>query len=99
MPRWRGEGKTLMNEIRLSERLYKEAERRAQAAGYATVDDFVAEQLQGDFSAEHEDCDDRFTPDVIACLDRISDEMKAGRSLSMEVVDKHQEAVRAAWLT
>jgi len=88
-----------MNEIRLSEQLYKEAERRAQAAGYATVDDFVSEQLQSDFSAEHEDFDGHFTPDVIACLDQISDDMTAGRSLSMEEVEKHLNTVRAAWLT
>ena len=87
-----------MNEIRLSEQLYKEAARRAQAAGYATVDDFVAEQLQGEFSVEQEDLDHHFTPEVLAHLDRISDDMKAGKSLSMEEVEKNQEAVRAAWL-
>ena len=87
-----------MNEIRLSEQHYKEAERRAKAAGYATVDDFVAEQLQGEFSVEQEDLDQHFTPEVLAHLDRTSDDMKAGKSSSMEEVERNQEAVRAAWL-
>src|SRR5277367_4041060 len=87
-----------MPEVRLDEKLYKEAQRRARDAGFDSVDEFVAEQLGSDFSVEQEDFDDRFTPEVIAHLDRISDQMKAGKSVSMEEVDNHLADVREASL-
>jgi Arc/MetJ-type ribon-helix-helix transcriptional regulator len=84
-----------MHEIRLNDQLYREVERRARAGGYASVDDFVAEQLESGFS---DDLDQQFTPQVIARLDRISSDMKAGKSVSMEEVDKHLADTRNAWL-
>ncbi len=87
-----------MREIRLSDQLYREAERRARAGGYASVDDFVAEQLEGGFSDAEDDLDQRFTPEVIARLDRISNDMKTGKSVSMEEVDQHLAGARKAWL-
>jgi hypothetical protein len=87
-----------MHQVQLNEKLYKEAQRRAREAGFGTVDEFVAEQLENDFSEEQEDFDDRFTPEVIAHLDRISDQMKAGKSVSMAEVDNHLSDVREAWL-
>jgi hypothetical protein len=47
---------------------------------------------------EQEDFDGRFTPEVVAHLDRISGEMKAGKSVSIEEVDKHLADVRETWL-
>jgi hypothetical protein len=87
-----------MHQVQLNDKLYKEAERRAREAGFGSVDEFVADRLESDFSAEQEDLDDRFTPEVVAQLDRISDDMKSGKSVSMEEVDKHLADVREAWL-
>lgn len=87
-----------MNEVRLDERLYKEAQRRAEAAGFASVDEFVAERLESDFSDAQEDFDDRFTPPVIAHLDRISAEMLQGKSVSQGELDQHLADVRKTWL-
>jgi hypothetical protein len=87
-----------MHHVQLNEKIYKEAERRAREAGFGSVDEFVAKQLESDFSDEQEDLDHLFTPEVIARLDRISDEMKAGKSVSAEEVDKHIANVREAWL-
>ncbi|MGD0541542.1 MAG: hypothetical protein ABSB33_08490 [Tepidisphaeraceae bacterium] len=87
-----------MHHVQLNDELYKEAERRAREAGFGSVDEFVADRLESDFSCEQENFDDRFTPQVVAQLDRISDQMKAGNSVSMEEVDKHLADVREAWL-
>jgi hypothetical protein len=87
-----------MHQVQLNEKLYKEAERRAREGGFGSVDEFVAERLESDFSAEQEDFDDRFTPEVVAHLDRISDEMKTGQSVSPEEIDQHLADVRQAWL-
>jgi len=87
-----------MQQVRLNDQLYKEAERRARDAGFASVDEFVADRLESDFSDGQEDFDDRFTPEVVADIDRISEDMKAGKSVSMEEVDQHLADVREAWL-
>lgn len=86
-----------MHHVQLSDQLYKEAQRRAREAGFATVDAFVAEQLENDFSEDQENFDDRFTPEMLAHLDRISADMQAGKKVSMEEVDKHLSDVREAW--
>jgi hypothetical protein len=91
-------GKLTMYQVQLNDKLYKEAERRAREAGFGSVDEFVADQLETDFSDEQEDFDDRFTPEIVDRLDRISGEMKAGKSISIEEVDKHLADVRETWL-
>ncbi len=87
-----------MQHVQLTDALYKEAERRARKAGFHSVDEFVADRLETDFSDAKEDFDDRFTPQVVARLDRISADMKAGKSVSPEEVNQHLADVREAWL-
>ena len=86
-----------MHQVQLTDQLYKEAERRAREAGFASVDEFIADRLESDFFDEQENFDERFTPEVLAHLDRISEDMKAGKKVSMEEVDKHLTDVREAW--
>jgi hypothetical protein len=87
-----------MHQVQLNDKLYKEAERRAREAGFASVDEFVADQLETDFSDEQEDFDSHFTPEVVAHLDRISGDMQAGKNVSTEEVDQHLADVRETWL-
>jgi hypothetical protein len=87
-----------MQHVQLNDALYKEAERRAREAGFRSVDEFVADRLESDFSDAQEDFDDRFTPQVVARLDQISDDMKAAKSVSAGQVDQHLADVREAWL-
>jgi hypothetical protein len=87
-----------MHQVQLNDNLYKEAERRAREAGFGSVDEFVADRLENDFSEEQENFDHLFTPEVIADLDKISADMQAGKSVSMEEVKKHLADVRQAWL-
>jgi hypothetical protein len=87
-----------MHHIQLNDRLYEEAQRRAREAGFASVDEFVADRLEGEFSGEQEDFDGQFTPELMSHLDRLSDEMKAGNSVSTEQVDQHIGEIRKAWL-
>jgi hypothetical protein len=88
-----------MPQIQLSDQLYKEAQRRAHEAGFSTVDEFIADQLENNFSDQQENFDDRFTPEVLAHLDEISADIKAGgKTYSMEEVDQHLEKKRQEWL-
>jgi hypothetical protein len=92
-----------MHQIQLNEELYKEAERRARAAGFDSVDDFVVDRLETDFAANdagdaRDNFDDEFTPELIAHLDQITEEMKAGKSISADELDKNLAEYRKAWL-
>jgi hypothetical protein len=88
-----------MHQVRLNDKLYKEAERRARKAGFGSVDEFVADRLESDFSDAQENFDHLFTPEVIADLDKISQEIKAGgKTYTMEEVDEHFEKKRQEWL-
>jgi len=88
-----------MPQIQISDQLYKEAQRRAHEAGFSTVDEFIADQLENNFSDQQENFDDRFTPEVLAHLDEISADIKAGgKTYSMEEVDQHLEKKRQEWL-
>jgi hypothetical protein len=88
-----------MHQVRLNDQLYKEAQRRAREAGFASVDEFIADRLENDFSGEQENFDHLFTPEVIADLDKISDTIKAGgKTYTMDEVDQHLEQKRQEWL-
>jgi len=87
-------------QVQLADELYKRAQLKASEAGYASVDEYIAEAVALHLTddAEQEDLDHRFTPEVIAGLEQISAEMHAGKTVSMEEVDKHLAEVRQAWL-
>lgn len=88
-----------MHQVQLTDELYKEAERRARAAGFSSVDEFVADRLASEFADGQDNYDHLFTPEVLTDLDRISADMKAsGKSYTMEEVDKHLEQKRQEWL-
>ena len=84
-----------MHQIQLNDKLFKEAERRAREAGFGSVDEFIADRLENDFSGEEEDFDHLFTPEVIAHLDKISDDIQAGgKTYTMDEIDEHLEQKR-----
>ena len=87
-----------MHNVQIADRLYQEAVRRARQAGYDSVDAFVADRLETDFADENDNFDDRFTPEVLVQLDRIAEEMAAGKCVSKKEMSEHLADVRATWL-
>jgi hypothetical protein len=92
-----------MHQVQLNDQLYKEAQRRATEAGFSTVDEYVADVVSHDLvednGDETPDLDHLFTPEVIAQLDQISAEIKAGgKTYTMEEVREHFEKKRKKWL-
>jgi hypothetical protein len=88
-----------MPQIQLNDQLYEEAERRATEAGFSTVDEYVADFLSHHLHDDSENLDHLFTPQVIAQLDQISAEIKAGgKTYTMDQVQEHFENKRKQWL-
>lgn len=87
-----------MHQVQLPERLYKEAERRAAEAGFANVDEYVAQVVGQDLAGEAEDFDSLFTPERLAQLDQVSAEIKSGaKTYTMDEVGEHFERRGDAW--
>ena len=75
-----------MNQIQLSDQLYQEAQRRASASGFVTVDEYVADVLQHDLREETEDFDSLFTPERLAHIDQAAAQIDAGQGIPAEQV-------------
>ncbi len=75
-----------MHHIQLNDDLYQEAERRASAAGFVSVDDYVADVLQHDLLEDTENLDSLFTPERLAHIDRAVTQIDAGQGIPAEQV-------------
>ncbi len=78
-----------MHQIQLNDQLYQEAERRASAAGFISVDEYVADVLQHDILEETESLDSLFTPKRLAHIDRAAAQIDAGQGIPAEQVRDH----------
>lgn len=75
-----------MHHIQLNDDLYQEAEHRASAAGFVSVDDYVADVLQHDLLEDTENLDSLFTPERLAHIDRAVTQIDAGQGIPAEQV-------------
>ena len=78
-----------MRKIQLDDQLYQEAERRASASGFMTVDEYVADVLQHDFHEAAENFDYLFTPERLSHIDRAAAQIDAGEGIPAEQVRDH----------
>jgi hypothetical protein len=88
-----------MQQIQLSNDIYEHAKRRADEAGFKTVDEYVATVLIDEAVEDTPNLEHLFTPELIADLDRISAEVKAGGiTYTWEDVQKNLADHRAEWI-
>ena len=87
-----------MHQVQLSDKLYKEAERRASEAGFSTVDEYIADVVSHDLLEETENLDHLFTPERLAHIDKAEAEIKAGNFYTAEQADAELVKRRAEWL-
>ena len=91
-----------MQQIKLDERLYKEAQRRATEAGFSSVDDYVADvvshDLLADGAGDTPNLDHLFTPERLAHIDKAAAQIKNGQSFTAEQADAELARRRAEWL-
>jgi hypothetical protein len=87
-----------MHQVHLNDRLYQEAQRRAEAAGFSSVDEYVADVLSHDFQLDDENLDHFFTPERLALIDQSAADVAAGNVHTMEQVRDALARTRDAWL-
>jgi len=85
-----------MHHIQLNDQLYQEAQRRAEEAGFPSVDDYVADVLQHDLHEEAEKLDHLFTPERLAHIARAAAQIDAGLGIPSEQVREHFRQKREA---
>lgn len=73
-----------MHQINVNGSVYEEARRRAEAAGFASVDEYVADLLSNDFEVVEENLDHFFTPERLALIDEAAADVAAGNVYRLE---------------
>ena len=87
-----------MHQIQLNDQLYQDAQLRAAEAGFASVDEYVADVLHNDLHGETDSFDHLFTPERLVHVDRAAAEIDAGQGLTAEQVDAELAQRRDEWL-
>jgi len=91
-----------MPQIQLNDQIFTAAQRRAAGAGYASVDEYVADVVAHDLSAENgadtPDLDHLFTPERLAHIDAAAAQIKDGNFYTTEQADAELAKRRAEWL-
>lgn len=91
-----------MQQVQLNERLYQEAKHRAAEAGFASVDEYVAEVLSHDLWPDHDgqtpNLDSLFTPQRLAHIDQAEAQIKSGKFYTNKQATAELAKRRAEWL-
>ncbi len=87
-----------MHQVNLTEQLYQEAQRRAQAGGFASVDEYISQVLSQDFQLDETDLEQFFTPERLALVDQSAVDVAAGHGLTLDQVRESLAETREAWL-
>lgn len=87
-----------MHQVNLNDRVYEEARRRAQAAGFSSVDDYVADVLSQGFQLDDDNLDRFFTPERLAHIDRSAAQIDAGQGLTLEQARADLARRRDQWV-
>jgi hypothetical protein len=96
------EGTAIMQQIQLNDQLYKKAQRRASEAGFASVDEYIAEVLSHDLTADNNgnmpNLDHLFTPERLAHIDKAAEDIKAGNFYTSEQAQAELAKRREEWI-
>ena len=87
-----------MHQINLSEELFQDAQRRATAAGFSSVDEFVAVVLSDALHDEVTNLDHFFTAERLAELDQSVADVRAGKVMTLEQGRAELNKSREEWL-
>jgi hypothetical protein len=78
-----------MRQVQLPDEVYLEAQKRAREAGFASVDEYVADVLSIDICDQTENLDHLFTQERLAKIDAARAEIARGECYTAEEVRDH----------
>jgi hypothetical protein len=87
-----------MHPVQLADQVYQEAQRRATEAGFASVDDYIADVVIQDVSDSCENLDHYFTPERLAHIDKALAQVDAGNYFTEEQAKAELGRRRARWI-
>ena len=87
-----------MQQVSLDDQLYREARERAAKAGFASVDDYVADLVAHDFQLDGVNLDQFFTDERRALIDEAAADVARGNVLNMTQAREALAGTRDAWL-
>jgi hypothetical protein len=87
-----------MQQVNLNDDLYQEARRRAETAGFSSVDEYIADVLSHDFQLEDVNLDLFFTPERMALVDQSAADVAKGNVHTMDQAREALAQTRDAWL-
>ena len=87
-----------MQQVQLSDQLYKDVQRRAAQAGFSSVDQYIAEVLSRDPFEGLDDFDHLFTPERLAHIDKAAAQIDAGQFYTPGQADAELAKRRDEWL-
>lgn len=84
--------------LQLTDQLHEQAKQLAVEAGFASLDEYILDLVSEDVTPEPENFDHLFTPKVLAHLDQIQNEIKAGaKTYSEAELDEFLQERARAW--
>ena len=87
-----------MQQVQLTDQLYRVAQRRASEAGFPSVEEYIADVVTQDIADDTENFDHLFTPTVISELEQISAAAKAGgKTYTSDEVREHFRKKSDEW--
>ena len=87
-----------MAQIELNERIFLVAKQRAASAGFATVDEYIADFVVHDSDQNSDDLDHLFTPERLAIIDKTRANIAAGSFHTSEQANAELAKHREEWL-
>ena len=86
-----------MHQINFSDELYRNAERRAAEAGFASVEAYVANLVEHDANGDIFDPDTFFTHQRLAEIEAASADVRSGNFLTMEQSQADLARLKEEW--
>jgi hypothetical protein len=88
----------VMQQVQLSDQLFRIVQRRASEAGFATVAEYIADVVTQDSADDTQNFDHLFTPEIVAELEQISAAARAGgKTYTSDEVSEHFRKKSEQW--
>ena len=83
--------------LELSDDQFEDLKLRASTAGFSRVEAYIVDRLSAESGPTDKEIAARFTPEIVAHLEQIAEDMDSGNEGSLDDVDARIEQMRQIW--